>query len=149
MDKARLARLYPAIAGRVIWPDAPEYDEARRTFNGLIDRRPAAIVRCTSDADVRATIEAAREDGLALGVRGGGHSVAGTAMVEDGIVADLSPMRGVEIDSARRGRRAGPLASPARPGRVLLRPERGHRDLSDRSGPTLSAVVLRGRGGSR
>ena len=102
MDKARLARLFPAIAGRVIWPDAPEYDDARRTFNGLIDRRPAAIVRCTSDADVRSAIEVAREDGLALGVRGGGHSVAGTAMVEGGIVADLSPMRGVEIDSARR-----------------------------------------------
>jgi FAD/FMN-containing dehydrogenase len=101
VEEARLASLDRAIDGRVIRPDAPDYDDARRTFNGLIDRRPAAIVRCTSDADVRAVIEAAREDGLVLGIRGGGHSVAGTAMVEGGIVADLSPMRGVDIDSAR------------------------------------------------
>lgn len=102
MEGARLASLDGAIDGRVIRPDAPDYDDARRTFNGLIDRRPAVIVRCTSDADVRAVIEAAREDGLVLGIRGGGHSVAGTAMVEGGIVADLSPMRGVDIDSARK-----------------------------------------------
>ena len=90
------------VAGRVIRPDAADYDDARRTFNSLIDRRPAAVVRCTDDADVRATIEAAREEGLPLGVRGGGHSVAGSAIVDAGIVADLSGMRGVETDAAGR-----------------------------------------------
>ena len=90
------------VAGRVIRPGASDYDDARRTYNALIDRRPAAIVRCADDGDVRATIKAAREDSLLLGVRGGGHSVAGNAIVQDGIVADLSGMRGVEIDASGR-----------------------------------------------
>ena len=98
MDARRLAGLDRAIEGRVIRPDAPDYDDARRTFNGMIDRRPAAIVRCTTDDDVGAAIGAARDHGLPLGVRGGGHSVAGSAIVEGGIVADLSPMRTVDID---------------------------------------------------
>lgn len=102
VNEARLDWLDRTVAGRVIRPGAPDYDEARRTFNGLIDRRPAAIVRCTNDADVRAAIEAAREDGLPLGVRGGGHSVAGAAIVDDGIVADLSLMRAVEVDAVAR-----------------------------------------------
>jgi FAD/FMN-containing dehydrogenase len=102
VGEGRLASLDRAIDGRVIRPDAPDYDDARRTFNGLIDRRPAAIVRCASDTDVRAVIEAAREDGLPLGVRGGGHSVAGSAIVEAGVVADLGPMRDVTIDPVRR-----------------------------------------------
>lgn len=91
-----------AVSGRVIRPGAADYDDARRTYNALIDRHPAAIVRCTDDADVRATLEAARDDGLPLGVRGGGHSVAGNSIVEAGVVADLSGMRGVEIDEAAR-----------------------------------------------
>lgn len=102
MDEARLAWLDEATSGRVIRPDASDYDDARRSFNGLIDRRPAAIVRCMTEVDVGAAIQAAREWDLPLGVRGGGHSVAGTAMVEGGIVADLSPMRDVRIDAARR-----------------------------------------------
>jgi len=102
VNEGRLDWLDRTVAGRVIRPGAPDYDDARRTFNSLIDRRPAAIVRCANDADVRAVIEAAREDGLALGVRGGGHSVAGTAIVEGGLVADLSEMRGVEIDPVAR-----------------------------------------------
>lgn len=97
-----IAALEGAVAGRVIRPASPDYDDARRTFNALIDRRPLAIVRCTSDTDVRATIECARDGNLPLGVRGGGHSVAGLAIVEDGIVADLSEMRGVTIDAAER-----------------------------------------------
>lgn len=102
VDETWLARLDRAVDGRVIQPDAPGYDDARRTFNSLIDRRPAAIVGCTTDADVQAVIEVAREGGFPLGVRGGGHSVAGSSIVEGGIIADLSPMRGVEIDPARR-----------------------------------------------
>jgi FAD/FMN-containing dehydrogenase len=102
VDASGLARLDRAIDGRVIRPDAPDYDDARRTFNGMIDRRPAAIVRCATDADVVATIGAARDGGLPLGVRGGGHSVAGSAIVEGGLVADLSPMRTVEIDADGR-----------------------------------------------
>jgi FAD/FMN-containing dehydrogenase len=92
-----IAALEATVTGRVIRPASPGFDEARRTFNALIDRRPAAIVRCASHDDVAAAIACARDSGLPLGVRGGGHSVAGLAIVEGGIVIDLSEMRGVSI----------------------------------------------------
>ncbi|HET9082942.1 MAG TPA: FAD-binding oxidoreductase [Candidatus Limnocylindrales bacterium] len=92
-----ITALEATVTGRVIRPASPEYDDARRTFNALIDRRPAAIVRCASHDDVSAAIACARDNGLALGVRGGGHSVAGLAIVENGLVIDLSEMRGVSI----------------------------------------------------
>ena len=97
-----IAALGGAVDGRVIRPGSADYDDARRTFNSLIDRRPLAIVRCTNDADVVATIACARDNGIPLGVRGGGHSVAGLAIVEGGIVADLSTMRRVTIDPDER-----------------------------------------------
>lgn len=95
-------RLDRAIAGRVIGPDAPDFDDARRTFNALIDRRPAAIARPTTPDDVARVIGITRDVGLPLGVRGGGHSVAGHAIVEGGVVIDLSDLRGVLIDPDRR-----------------------------------------------
>ena len=92
-----IAALEATVTGRVIRPASPDYDQARRTFNALIDRRPAAIVRCASHDDVSAVIACARDNDLPLGVRGGGHSVAGLAIVEHGLVIDLSEMRGVSI----------------------------------------------------
>lgn len=68
-----IAALEGAVDGRVIQPGSADYDDARRTFNALIDRRSLAIVRCTNDADVGATIACARDNGLPLGVRGGDH----------------------------------------------------------------------------
>ncbi|HTE66946.1 MAG TPA: FAD-dependent oxidoreductase, partial [Candidatus Binatia bacterium] len=91
-----------AIEGRVVRPGSPDYDEARRTYNGLIDRRPRLIARPTSRDAVAACVRYAREHGISLGVRGGGHSVAGHAIVEDGLVVDLSAMRSVTIDSQAR-----------------------------------------------
>src|ERR1044071_4087094 len=79
-----------------------DYDQARRVWNGMIDRTPAAIIRCTSTADVIAAVNFAREEGLALSVRGGGHNAAGLAVVDDGIVVDLSGMRGVTVDAEKR-----------------------------------------------
>jgi FAD/FMN-containing dehydrogenase len=88
----------PAVAGDVITPGHPEYESARRVWNGMIDCRPAYIVRCTGTADVATALAFARSHDLPLAVRGGGHNVAGTAVVDDGVVIDLSPMRDVRMD---------------------------------------------------
>jgi FAD/FMN-containing dehydrogenase len=96
------ASLAERLTGDVITPEHPDYDTARTVWNGMIDRRPAVIARCADADDVAAAVRFARESGLRLAVRGGGHNVAGTAVVDDGIVIDLSPMRAVRIDDSRR-----------------------------------------------
>jgi FAD/FMN-containing dehydrogenase len=94
------------IIGTVMGPDHEGYDVARQTFNGTIDRRPAAIVQCRSTADVVAAVQAARNAGLPIAVRGGGHSVAGHAVADGALVVDLREMRRVEVDPERRIARA-------------------------------------------
>ena len=88
------------MAGAVIGPADPGYDLARRSFNALIDRRPAAIVRCLGAADVATAFDFARSEGLEVAVRGGGHNPAGHCVCDDGLVIDLSMMRKVEVDPA-------------------------------------------------
>jgi FAD/FMN-containing dehydrogenase len=90
------------LAGEVIAPDHPSYETARQVWNGMIDKRPAAIARCADADDVATAVRFAAEHGLALAVRGGGHNVAGTAVVDDGLVIDLSQMREVRIDADGR-----------------------------------------------
>ena len=90
------------LSGTIIRRGDATYDQARRVWNGMIDRSPAMIVRCTSTADVVAAVNHARENGLPLSVRGGGHNVGGFAVCDDGLVIDLSPMRAVTVDPARR-----------------------------------------------
>jgi len=90
------------LAGEVITPEHPEYETARRVWNGMIDRHPAAIARCAHADDVAVAVRFARESGLPLAVRGGGHNVAGTAAVDDGIVINLSLMRAVRMDDSHR-----------------------------------------------
>jgi FAD/FMN-containing dehydrogenase len=91
-----------AFTGDVITPDHPDYESARRVWNGMIDRHPALIVRCADADDVSRAVRFATEHGLPLAVRGGGHNVAGTAVVDDGIVVDLSAMRAVRVDDSGR-----------------------------------------------
>ena len=107
------ATLRQQVTGAVILPADATYDAARRVHNGLIDRRPAIIVQCRGTADVQAAVRAAREHGLEIAVRGGGHNVAGNAVCDGGLVIDLSLMRGVQVDPKAR-RRA--RARAARPG---------------------------------
>jgi FAD/FMN-containing dehydrogenase len=97
-----LAQLRAELHGRVIAPGDAAYDEARTVFVGGIDRRPAAIVRAADATDVARVIALARESGLELAVRSGGHSGAGHSVTEGGIVLDLSEMRALEIDVEKR-----------------------------------------------
>ena len=99
---ATLARLRDAIGGRVVEPGDDGYDDARRVWNGMIDRRPAAVVRARDVGDVAPAIRAARELGLPLAIRGGGHNVAGHGTVDGGIVLDLGGLTDVSVDPDTR-----------------------------------------------
>lgn len=97
-----VSELRASISGRVIAPEDAEYDEARATFYGGIDKRPAAIVRVANATDVARVITLAWETGLELAVRSGGHSFAGHSVSDGGIVLDLSEMKALEIDAEQR-----------------------------------------------
>jgi FAD/FMN-containing dehydrogenase len=94
--------LQQTLRGRVILPTHQDYDEARRIWNGVIDRHPAIIARCLGPSDVIAAVNFAREHELVISVRGGGHNVAGHAVNDGGLVIDLSQMRGVRVDPRSR-----------------------------------------------
>ena len=102
--------LRDGFGGHVLRPGDEGYDEARRIWNGDVDRHPALIARCTSTDDVVRTIRFAREHDLPLAVRGGGHGVAGLAVCDDGAVADLSQMSDVRVEPSARIAHAGPGA---------------------------------------
>src|SRR5712691_7932690 len=93
-----VAELEPELRGSLVRPGDADYDAARSVWNGMIDRRPALVVRCAGAADVIAGLRFARERELVLAVRGGGHNVAGFGTCDGGVVLDLSPMKGIRID---------------------------------------------------
>ncbi|MBZ9674034.1 FAD-binding oxidoreductase [Mesorhizobium sp. ES1-3] len=101
-----LSSLQTSLRGQLIAPGHAGYDTARAVYNAMIDRRPAAIVRCADVADVMAAVDFAREHGLVLAVRGGGHSGPGLGTCDGGLVIDLSAMRGIRVDPAARAARA-------------------------------------------
>ena len=98
MTAQSIERLHEAVRGTVLEPASAGYDEARKLYNGMIDRWPAVIARCDDVADVIAAVDLGREEGLELAVLGGGHSGGGLGLVDEGLVIDLSAMRGVRID---------------------------------------------------
>ncbi|HEX7299064.1 MAG TPA: FAD-binding oxidoreductase [Solirubrobacteraceae bacterium] len=100
------AELAGALRGELFTPGHEDYDDARSVYNAMIDRRPAAVARCADVADVIATVRFAREEGLDLSVRGGGHSVPGFGTNDGGVVCDLSAMRGIRVEPERRTVRA-------------------------------------------
>ena len=94
------------MRGKLLLPSAPGYDDARKIFNGMFDRRPALIARCMGAADVIRAVNFARANELLVAVRGGGHSLSGQSVCDDGLMIDLSAMRSVRVDPVRRLARA-------------------------------------------
>lgn len=103
-----LAALQQAMRGRVAVAGSPDYEQARTVWNAMIARHPAVAVRCAGAVDVLRAIKFAREHGLRLAVRGGGHNIAGNAVCDGGLQIDLSPMKSVRVDPARRVARVEP-----------------------------------------
>ena len=97
-----LAQFRSALHGRLLTPGTIGYDDARTIWNAMIDRRPALIARCVDAQDVAAAVRFARENSLLTSIRGGGHNIAGTALIDDGFTIDLSPMRLVHVDPVTR-----------------------------------------------
>jgi FAD/FMN-containing dehydrogenase len=106
MPEGRFSTLSENIRGNVITPAAGDYEVARKVYNGMIDRHPDAIVRCADVADVRATVDFARQERLTVAIRGGGHNGAGLGVCDHGLVIDLSLMKGVRVDPAANTVRA-------------------------------------------
>src|SRR5438034_10208837 len=102
LDKAALSALRMSFHGELVERGDPTYDERRKIWNGSIDRYPALIARCTGVADVKAALKFARGTDLPVAVRSGGHSFPGQSTCDDGIVIDLSPMKGIRIDPEAR-----------------------------------------------
>src|SRR5215216_1522084 len=94
------------LRGELLRPGDAGYEEARKVWNGLIDKHPALIVRCAGVGDVIDSVNLAREHDMLLAVRGGGHNVAGNAVCDGGLVIDLSPMKGIRVDPIKRTARA-------------------------------------------
>ena len=94
----QLEDLAANLRGEVLTPASAGYDDTRAVFNAMIDKRPAAIAMCTDATDVQTCVNFARENGIALAIRGGGHNAGGLGSVDDGLVIDLSSMRGIRVD---------------------------------------------------
>lgn len=108
LDDARLATFAESLRGPVLGPGDPGYEDARQLYNGAIDKRPRLIARCADAADVMASVDFGPESGLRIAVRGGGHSGPGLGSCDDGLVIDLSRMKGVRVDPERETVRVEP-----------------------------------------
>ncbi|MDH0685386.1 FAD-binding oxidoreductase [Achromobacter animicus] len=101
LSSSTLEDLRAAVRGQILSAGDAGYDDARKIWNATVDRRPAVIARCAGPTDVRRAVDYARENQLVVSVRGGGHNIAGTAVCDDGMMIDLSPMKSVRIDPVR------------------------------------------------
>ncbi len=104
---AKLGELRASARGVVLAPGDEGFDDAAKVWNGMIERSPAVVVRCAGNADVIDSLAFAREQGLPVSVRGGGHNVAGNALCDGGVVIDLSAMSAVRVDLEAQTARAG------------------------------------------
>ena len=102
LDPAAVTELAAEVSGPVLGPEDAGYDAARAVHNGLIDRRPAVIVRCRKTSDVVAALALARREGLEVSIRGGGHNVAGRAVTDGGVMIDLAEMKRIDVDPDQR-----------------------------------------------
>jgi len=107
-NQAAMKELQKQVKGGVLLPAGAAYDEARHIFNAAIDRRPAVIVRCTETPDVVAAVRFARENGLPLSIRGGGHSASGNAVCDGGVMLDMSRWKDIHVDAKKKIARAAP-----------------------------------------
>jgi FAD/FMN-containing dehydrogenase len=101
-----IAGLHDGFRGELVRPEDPGYEEARKVWNGSIDRFPALIARCAGVADIIAAVKFAKDSGLLVAVRGGGHSYPGLSVCDGGLVIDLSLMKGIRVDPESRTVRA-------------------------------------------
>src|SRR5437763_4217285 len=108
LEEAAVQQVADGLRGPLLRPGDAGYDEARRVWNGMIDRRPALIARCAGVADVMQAVRFGRTHRLLLSVRGGGHNITGNAVCEAGLMIDLSPMKSVRVDPVKRTARAEP-----------------------------------------
>jgi FAD/FMN-containing dehydrogenase len=102
LNEEAIQELHSAMRGPLIGPEHEQYEQARTIYNAMIDKHPAIIARCESVADVIAAVDFARENHLDLAIHAGGHNGAGLAMADDGLVIDLSPMKGIRVDPEAR-----------------------------------------------
>src|SRR5262245_12185199 len=102
IDRSALSPLEDSFSGRLLLPGDDGYETARRVHNGMIDRRPAIIACCLRAADVVDALDFAIQHDMEIAVRSGGHNVAGRAVIDDGMMIDLSPMKGIHVDPAAR-----------------------------------------------
>jgi FAD/FMN-containing dehydrogenase len=111
VDDAAILKLSSQLKGQVVLPKDAEYDEVRKIWNAMIDKRPAVIIRCSEAKDVPISIAFARENKLELSIRGVGHNIAGNAVVNDGVMIDLSLMKNVHVDRETRRASVDPGAT--------------------------------------
>jgi len=102
LSRSDIDDFHSSLRGQLLLPDAAGYDDARKIWNGMFDRRPALIARCAGAADVIQSVNFGRAHQLLLAVRGGGHSLSGQSVCDDGLMIDLAPMRSVRVDAARK-----------------------------------------------
>jgi FAD/FMN-containing dehydrogenase len=106
VEGSALDHFAAGFRGNLLRPESAGYDAARGVWNGMIDKRPALIARCTGPADVAAAVNFARDHDILVSVKGGGHNITGNAVCERGLMIDLSPMKGIRVDPAARSARA-------------------------------------------
>ncbi|MEJ2657175.1 MAG: FAD-binding oxidoreductase, partial [Desulfobacterales bacterium] len=107
----KIKKLKDNVKGQIVHPDDPNYNKVREIWNAMIDRRPAVIVQCAEADDVPHAISYARDNGLEISIRGGGHNIAGSALCDNGVMIDLSNMKTVSVDAQKRRAHVEPGAT--------------------------------------